>query len=274
MAKAKKGRSNLIQIGIGVALILLVANAALFLTKTEPKPFQQVVSEKLAERSDLDPRRKAQLRVQLAVSDYMLNNNGEAPPNLNVLVPKYFDRIPVDPATGNAFSYEKTGKTFRVGAEGESTLQARTTDDAEGVQGGEALSASQQEALIASMDQGAETVAYVYDSTGKRDPFRPFDFTPEREGEDLTPLERLNLSQLRLTSVLLGFGRPRAIVETTTGKGFTVEKGTKIGQNSGEIVEILEDRLLILESETDFTGETKTRTVEMRLRTNDQSPVN
>jgi Tfp pilus assembly protein PilP len=55
-------------------------------------------------------------------------------------------------------------------------------------------------------------------------------------------------------------------VESVTGKGFTIRLGTKIGQKNGEVVQILKDKVVIVETETDFTGETKTNTVELLLR--------
>jgi type IV pilus assembly protein PilP len=79
-------------------------------------------------------------------------------------------------------------------------------------------------------------------------------------------LERWPVSQLKLTAVLAGIEEPVAIVENPEGKGLRAKKGMKIGINGGEIVEVLPDKVLIIESETDFTGERKTRTFEMRLR--------
>ena len=91
------------------------------------------------------------------------------------------------------------------------------------------------------------------------------------EDEAKTPLERYDLGQLKLTAVLEGFDQPKAIIETSEGKGFTVGVGTKIGRNNGEIAEIQKDRVLILETEVDFTGVKKTKTTELRLRTKDQN---
>ena len=116
-----------------------------------------------------------------------------------------------------------------------------------------------------------EPAPFVYDPTGKRDPFRPFDFSPPAAtDESKTPLERYALGQLKLTAVLDGIAEPAAIVENAAGKGFTVKKGTKIGPNNGEVVEIRKDRLIIVETTTDFTGQTRSATVELVLRTKDQ----
>ena len=61
-------------------------------------------------------------------------------------------------------------------------------------------------------------------------------------------------------------GEPKAIVENPDGRGYTVEPGMRIGKMGGKIMRIEENRLIILETVVEFTGEKKTRTVEMYLR--------
>lgn len=125
--------------------------------------------------------------------------------------------------------------------------------------------------MVAALPEDAPPPGFVYDSTGKRDPFRPFDFSPkESERDDLTPLERYDIGQLKLTAVLDGFDEPTAVVENAAGRGFTVKRGAKIGPNGGVITEVLKDKLVIVETTTDYTGETKSRTVELFIRTKDQ----
>ena len=46
----------------------------------------------------------------------------------------------------------------------------------------------------------------------------------------------------------------RALVQETTGKGYVVKKGTYIGTNSGKIVQILKDRIIIEEESEDIYG--------------------
>ena len=125
--------------------------------------------------------------------------------------------------------------------------------------------------MVAALPEDAPPPGFIYDSTGKRDPFRPFDFSPkESERDDLTPLERYDIGQLKLTAVLDGFEEPTAVVENAAGRGFTVKRGAKIGPNGGVITEVLKDKLVIVETTTDYTGETKSRTVELFIRTKDQ----
>jgi len=125
--------------------------------------------------------------------------------------------------------------------------------------------------MVAALPEDAPPPGFVYDPAGKRDPFRPFDFSPkESELDDLTPLERYDIGQLKLTAVLDGFDEPTAVVENAAGRGFTVKRGAKIGSNGGVISEILKDKLVVVETTTDYTGVTKSRTVEMLIRTKDQ----
>lgn len=122
--------------------------------------------------------------------------------------------------------------------------------------------------MVAALPDDAPRPGFVYDPAGKRDPFRPFDFSPQRsEREDLSPLERYEIGQLKLTAVLDGFDEPTAVVENAAGRGFTVKRGTRIGPNQGVIAEILKDKLVIVETTTDFTGATKSRTIELLIRT-------
>jgi Tfp pilus assembly protein PilP len=44
----------------------------------------------------------------------------------------------------------------------------------------------------------------------------------------------------------------------------------KIGLNSGDVVDIQTDKIIVIETSFDFTGQKKTRTIELKLRTKDQ----
>jgi len=60
--------------------------------------------------------------------------------------------------------------------------------------------------------------------------------------------------------------QPTAIVENPKGKGYMVRVGNKIGNLGGVIVRIEPDKLVIVETTAEFTGEAKNREVEMFLR--------
>jgi len=107
-------------------------------------------------------------------------------------------------------------------------------------------------------------VSDLYTPEGKLDPFEPL-FKKERVSlaetkkkikrrKPLTPLERVNLSQLTLVGIIQAPSGSRALVQESSGKGYVVKKGTYIGTNSGKIVQILKDRIIIEEESEDIYG--------------------
>lgn len=103
-----------------------------------------------------------------------------------------------------------------------------------------------------------------YNPEGKLDPFEPL-FKKERVSlavgkkkikrrKPLTPLERVNLSQLSLVGIIQAPSGSRALVQESSGKGYVVKKGTYIGTNSGKIIQILKDRIIIEEESEDIYG--------------------
>jgi type IV pilus assembly protein PilP len=107
---------------------------------------------------------------------------------------------------------------------------------------------------------------------GARDPFRPMTLHnkvngPARSRENLSPLERLELSQLKLVGIVWDIKEPRAIVEDTGGLGYIVKVGTPIGSNDGKVKAILRNELVVEEFHPDFSGVRKKRDVPMKLAT-------
>lgn len=116
----------------------------------------------------------------------------------------------------------------------------------------------------------------LYSSTGKIDPFRPLvetqaktaipvDAGPEKPTRVLTPLEKFDLSQIRLVAVVLAESGKVAMVEEASGKGYVVKIGTYIGKDGGAVEQILEDRIVIRETVKDFRGKAVLRIREMKL---------
>ena len=109
---------------------------------------------------------------------------------------------------------------------------------------------------------------YHYDPKGKPDPFRSFvkTFLSREKDESLTtPLERFDLSQLRVTAIVWGNDEPKALIEDPSGKGYIVANGMAIGKNKGKIVEIDDNLVRVKETYTDFSGKASTKDIEMRL---------
>jgi type IV pilus assembly protein PilP len=69
-----------------------------------------------------------------------------------------------------------------------------------------------------------------------------------------TPLEALDLSQVKLVGVTLSDKGNTALVEDASGKGYVIKKGTYIGGNGGKVILILKDRFIIEEEIEDVHG--------------------
>jgi len=107
-----------------------------------------------------------------------------------------------------------------------------------------------------------------YSSVGKRDPFRPLSLkakASQRARENLSPLERYELGQLKLVGIIWGIKEPRAMVEDATGLGYVVKIGTLIGPNEGKVKAIKPAEVIIEERFTDFYGARKSQEVSMKL---------
>ncbi|MBW2020863.1 MAG: pilus assembly protein PilP [Deltaproteobacteria bacterium] len=121
-------------------------------------------------------------------------------------------------------------------------------------------------------------VAYFYDPKGKIDPFKP-PSTSKVELSDrakekmrgqklpLTPLQKVDLSQLKLVGIIVFPAGNKALVEDPSGKGYVVTQGTYVGTNFGRVKKILHDRVIVEEEVEDFlTGEIKSQTTELKLQ--------
>lgn len=107
-----------------------------------------------------------------------------------------------------------------------------------------------------------------YSSAGKRDPFRPFvlELRPKRRRRvNLSPLERVEVSQLKLVGIIWDIPEPRAMVEDTAGLGYVIKIGTPIGRNDGTVKAIAPKEIVIEENFFDFYGAKKSREVKLRL---------
>jgi type IV pilus assembly protein PilP len=120
-------------------------------------------------------------------------------------------------------------------------------------------------------------IAGTYDPTGRFDPFEPLfkespqtPVTPAKDARKKrapqTPLEQVALSQLKLSAIIRASSGNRALVEDATGKGYVVGKGTYMGLNSGQVVQIERDRLVVEEEVETVLGELILQTTELKLQ--------
>ncbi len=99
---------------------------------------------------------------------------------------------------------------------------------------------------------------YVYDPTGKRDPFKPFKAIQTGGGSTATapggaskavdPLQRWDLDRLQIVGILWEVNRPRAMVRDPDGGVYTVLKNSKIGRNEGVVTAIREGEIVVVET--------------------------
>ncbi len=99
---------------------------------------------------------------------------------------------------------------------------------------------------------------YIYDVDGRRDPFQPYQVfknsvIDENTGKAIetentrAPLQRYNLSQLKLKAILWSVKTPRVIIQDPTSRMHTLITNDLIGNNGGYIAKIREGEVVVLE---------------------------
>ncbi len=118
-----------------------------------------------------------------------------------------------------------------------------------------------------------EKEEYTYNASGKPDPFKPFlQLTPLREAQSLplTPLQKYDISQLKLVAVLSAPEGRIGLVEDGTGKGYFIKKGTWIGKNDGKVTKVLADRVMVEEVFLDALGQKKVNEISLSLQRSEE----
>lgn len=104
-------------------------------------------------------------------------------------------------------------------------------------------------------------VGIGYDPSGRRDPFAPAvqELHPGKADMNLPPLQRVTLTELNLIAIVWGAYGYTAMVQTPEGHGYTVRRGTRIGQNNGVVSAITERGIIVQERFTDVYGKKQER---------------
>ncbi|MGD8251865.1 MAG: pilus assembly protein PilP [Desulfobacterales bacterium] len=123
------------------------------------------------------------------------------------------------------------------------------------------------------------SVKAPYNPDGKIDPFRPLFQKEEQEQptktiekakkkpeRPRTPLERLDLGQLKLVAVVYSNALKKALVEEDSGKGYVLELGTSVGRERGKVIEIQKDRVIIEQEFEDDFGDQVVKQKELKLQ--------
>lgn len=108
---------------------------------------------------------------------------------------------------------------------------------------------------------------------GRRDPFRPFTLDLRGDVQDveiLSPLQRFEIAQLKLTGLVLDMAPPRAMLQDNSGMGFIITPGTPIGRRHGVVKSIEPGRVVVEEMVLDYYGRQQTHQVVMEMPRDDQ----
>jgi type IV pilus assembly protein PilP len=114
-----------------------------------------------------------------------------------------------------------------------------------------------------------------YDAKGKTDPFEALlrdesvvvsggKLVPKKR-DPQSPLEKIDLGQLKLVAIIAASSGNRALVEESSGKGYILREGTYVGLNSGKVVNITIDKVMVEEEFEDAYGKTITQKKEITL---------
>ena len=116
--------------------------------------------------------------------------------------------------------------------------------------------------------------AVRFSPDGKRDPFQPMTLrtkTSSRPRENLSPLEQVELGQIKLVGIVRDEKEPKALVEIAesgdTARGYIVRIGTPIGTGDGKIKAITRNEVIVEEFYTDIQGAKRKREVSKKLTT-------
>lgn len=133
---------------------------------------------------------------------------------------------------------------------------------------------AQPPASQTAMADSASKSRPIYNPKGKIDPFEPlFREKPtialvkkkRQKRVPRTPLEKIDLSQLKLVGIILASSGNKALVEESNGKGYVIKKGTYVGTNAGKVVQIEKDKVIVAEEYEDVLGNVTLRKKELKL---------
>jgi type IV pilus assembly protein PilP len=122
---------------------------------------------------------------------------------------------------------------------------------------------------LSKVSENPSSSDYLYDPTGKLDPFRSFIAEQETmQGDKEKPktyLETLDLAQLELIAIIINSKDSYAMVQDAKGLGHVIRNGTPIGTNGGVVKRINEAEVIVSEEFLDFRGQLITKEVQKRL---------
>jgi len=114
----------------------------------------------------------------------------------------------------------------------------------------------------------------TYNVEGKIDPFASIfgdgvsalDDQKDEKRIPLTPIEKVDLSELKLVGIIFAPSGNKALVENVSGKGFVIKKGTRIGINFGKVIKILKNSVVVKEEAESILGQITLVERELKLQ--------
>lgn len=98
----------------------------------------------------------------------------------------------------------------------------------------------------------------------------------EEEGvpeEQLTPLQRVPVTDLRLEGIILMGKKAVAQIVAPDGKPYIVTVGTPMGRHKGKVVRITSDMVVVEEQFQDYLGKKFTQETELKLREGEEESL-
>jgi hypothetical protein len=178
------------------------------------------------------------------------------------------EEVPTGP-TATDFNQEREAVAKRA------EQREKNAQTAQAVAQGQGHSAARPAAAAAPNapggNMGGIDKSFVYDGTGKRDPFRSFllekaDMLAEQVRG---PLEQFDLAQLALEAVIWQTGNARALISDPSGETYIIAEGAKIGKNAGRVIAIDDSLVRVTETYVDHLGRETTKDIELRMRRNE-----
>jgi len=129
--------------------------------------------------------------------------------------------------------------------------------------------------IICAGGQTRRAVPSPYNPVGKIDPFQPISsYEPTRSAPtvnktDCVPipvLEGMDISQLKLSGIVLTEGQPIALFQEANGKGHILKENVCFGRHGGKVESILNDRIIIREEMLSSTGQLQVKKIELELK--------
>jgi type IV pilus assembly protein PilP len=120
---------------------------------------------------------------------------------------------------------------------------------------------------------------YVYLPEGRRDPF--LSILRDKTGSEaekktdeinLPPLQRVSVAELTVIGIVWGGFGYTAMVQTPDGRGYTIQRGAKIGNNNGVVSAITEKAVIVEERFTDIYGKKQVREYAKPLHAKESLP--